>query len=532
MKTEFSQSIELSSTPLKMTENRLCRRKGAPLLKIRSHTILKLLAVLALSLFLVTDSQAQFSFSSTSAIRSGELPGADSSAITSYYSDASLSYLHSWFNVGVRVEGFSSPDLKSPIPSLNFKYGKVRQFWGEASKGWAELRVGHFYETFGNGLLLRGFELPGFVYEDRTERLRHRVIQDVRGARLALNPGRFSILLIAGEPSEALRSPENKERYEGQLWGAQASVDLPGAVTIGGAYLEFESEKVQGRQQTNAYATRFMNWSSDDLLRKIGFGALSSDFRLEYATEQGTGAFGNLDEEKPQAFYAANNITIGAFGLSSEYKNYRRFETHFNDLPAVIRESPQLLLNRATHAIEATNQEKGYQFEAFWAPVSEILVTGNYTLAKTYFGSSPNRFNSLFRQRLLLLEWLKGDWTTSTFFETGEEQVLDQQSRITAGVGLEKALTDNLTIGGDFQWQEIEPSKNPIFPSRYKNLYYALRFSGWQNTALAFNVERTSRGQKSQERFCSRTSVASFKSGVPMSHGGLRQGNLKARAHG
>lgn len=439
------------------------------------------------------NASAQLSIRSLSTARDGKLfqTFSDEQSRASFYTDIQSEFQREWFLTGVRLEGFNSPDLRALNAALQEKYFRFSQFFAEARWDWGYARLGNYYETFGRGILLRGFELPGLIYESFTARNQKRVIQDFFGQAISLQPGPVSIKILNGKPIDPLHDPENRtvERELGRLTGAEIKFALPGGLSLGGAYLEhrdeindpFSPETLIKKKRV--YATRFLQWSAGEWLEKAGLGSAAANFAFEYATGQGSGEFGHFDADVPYGFYASGNFTWNSFGLSLEYKDYNDFNLVFNDPPATIRENTEALLNRATHTLEAQS-EKGYQIEFYYSPAFQTRVVANYTLARNFFDFG---IRQLFQERYLGFEFNGDPWAVQFFADSGQDTQFGELVRFTTGVITSYHLASGPTLTVDMQWQGIRPE----FGNYYRNAYLSLKVQGWKNFTFAISGEQT-----------------------------------------
>ena len=63
------------------------------------------------------------------------------------------------------------------------------------------VEVGHFYETIGNGLLLRAYEIKSGVLEDRIYRVKQGFYKDIYGGTWRLSGKWGSVKVLAGTVS-------------------------------------------------------------------------------------------------------------------------------------------------------------------------------------------------------------------------------------------------------------------------------------------------------------------------------------------
>ncbi len=440
---------------------------------------------LAIVLFILPQiALAQLSLQSLSQISYGKLPRATRGAdLPTYYNHLSMEYRrNSFLNdelgllAGARLQSFSSPELNSPFS--NESYNKFSQRYVEASWRWVNVRAGNSFAIIGRGMVLRSFELPGFLYEDPQLRQRHSVIRDVDGWKISLSPGPFEVMAISGKPVDPLRTPSDKSRRSGEVRGGQASVRLPGNVRVGGVYLEFRE------RQNVPLATRFLQFSLKPILTTLGIREFDADFYTEYATVQGRNGFGKFDANHPYAFYFSGTLASGVWGASFEYKDYRDFAFGINDPPSLVRENAEVLLNRATHVLLA-EAERGIQAEISFAPAPAWRIIANYSNAENDI--DENLPVTRYHEALLAVEWFRETITAKIFIDGSRDDLLFEKDRLTSGVAADYHFTSDLTLGADVQGQRMRR-----LDYEFTNYYAALRFGGWKNLSLSVQMERSS----------------------------------------
>ena len=435
---------------------------------------IEVILFLSLLLFSVSKSTfAQLSVQTLSSVRHGKLPNSREGKIPTYYSDMIVEYRYKWFLAGARGEGFNSPDLKN-------KYDHISQRYLEFSYSWINARIGNVYGIFGKGLILRGFELPGFIYESQAFRTQQRVIRDFDGIKVELNPGPVSVTFINGKTIQPLLPPTFEDRRFGDLTGAQGRLSLPGSVMLGTAYLKHKTTF------ETKILTRFLSWNADNLFEKLGSDDLTFDLYAEYATE-GNKGFGKFKSDDPHALYMTGNFTWDIFGASIEYKDYHKFDFGINDPPPLVRENTEVLLNRSTHVLNAFAEE-GYQFEFYLYPFSSARFVANYSIARNKFSKT---FSPIFQERYVGFEFIGDPWSVRAFFDNGEDGIVSEVKRITTGFAPDYSFSSGTTIGLDFQWQKIQRASQPFFDYQLTNFFSAFKIQDWHNLSFAINSERS-----------------------------------------
>ena len=87
----------------------------------------------------------------------GNLPDYNPSNRSSLYNQLNLKYFSEKIGIGIRAEYFNSDEQIQ-------HYGKIQQKFIRYQDNALEIQIGNFYETLGQGLLLRSYEVPGVIY--------------------------------------------------------------------------------------------------------------------------------------------------------------------------------------------------------------------------------------------------------------------------------------------------------------------------------------------------------------------------------
>ncbi len=104
----------------------------------------------------------------------GNLPYTDPGDLSAHYDQLNLGYRYKGLKATLRYEHFLSQNEGSSYTSLS-------QFQVQYRKDKLELKVGNFNETLGNGLLVRGYEIAGSVFEEEAYRTRYGFYRDMLG---------------------------------------------------------------------------------------------------------------------------------------------------------------------------------------------------------------------------------------------------------------------------------------------------------------------------------------------------------------
>ncbi|MBD3237464.1 MAG: hypothetical protein GF330_12230 [Candidatus Eisenbacteria bacterium] len=241
---------------------------------------------------------------------------ADSSRAASYLNDFDLQYAQGPWFIGVRLE-LDEEDRYDPERLLEIK----RRF-AEYRDETINVRAGHFYATFGRGLLLR-------AQEDETVRLD----RDIDGLYGAV---RWSALDGQG----FIGRPRNDESYmrEDLLSGAAFGVRPHRSLRLGGGYVRYDAA-----DPLDADASADDAHLGRPLEELVGAnlqwtrGPIDALFEGARRYRRGEidprGGWRGTDEEDGEAYYGSVTIGVPGYTVLLEGKDYLRFDPDYSTLP-------------------------------------------------------------------------------------------------------------------------------------------------------------------------------------------------------
>lgn len=169
--------------------------------------IRKFLLLWFLSGWFCTEANAQLSGQNLMEYQYGKLPGEDGNFFSTIYDRALLNYSYKGFISGVTLEQFYTPYSSRNYTKLN----QVRLYYYSKS---FEIKVGNYYETLGRGILMRSYEIPGAILEDKSYRSRNYFHRDLLGASAKLRYKNLTAKVLYGKPLNNVLPPtfDAKER--------------------------------------------------------------------------------------------------------------------------------------------------------------------------------------------------------------------------------------------------------------------------------------------------------------------------------
>ena len=398
-----------------------------------------------LSGLFIAEANAQLSGQNLMEYQYGQLPDEEGTSFSSIYDRALLNYSFKGFTAGVTLEQFYTPYNSRNYTRLN----QVRFYYYSKS---LEIKVGNYYETLGRGILMRSYEIPGAILEDKSYRSRHYFHRDLLGASLKLRYKNLTTKVLYGKPLNNVLPPtfDAKERRLDEIVAIQPEYTVKNQL-IGGAlmYLKNSTEK-------SLFA---MANASGNMFSFLSYYA-------EYARKVSA----HTENDTPVAFYGNLNLSFDAFGLSAEYKEYINFllGSGFNEPPALVKEHSYKVLNRSTHVMQPQN-EKGFQFESFIRFQNESVLTLNHTLAINDFGT-VYKFREYFSEYAFSVKEIA---EMKLFADLAQDPFKLEEDRISSGVYSDLKIGSGKSLNLSVEFQTFNRSGNSV-----QNQVYSIGYAG------------------------------------------------------
>ena len=324
--------------------------------KLRSISVITLLCISSISAI------AQFRGSNLAEFQLGNIPGEEPHDQSSLYDQLNLSYRYKSLSVSTRVEYYSlSSDTES-------NYTKLSQYKASYNSKWVTLDVGHIYSSLGRGLLMRNYEIPSSIYEDRSYRVRHGFYKDMHGFQARFKSKYVNVKLMRGNTLTVDLPPtlDEDDRRTDLVEGAEIDGNYKGQ-TLGLIMMRHHN----GGNKSN-YASVYYNGVVSNF---TFYGELAQ--RIDSAQN----AF-NFAPSESFGGYVGISFDKNSFGLSLEYKTYNNFAigNGVNDPPTLVKEHSSRLLNRSTHVPLLLN-EKGIQAELYYMFGNGDMLSFNHALS-------------------------------------------------------------------------------------------------------------------------------------------------------
>ena len=163
---------------------------------------------LLLILLFTAPISAQITITGLTEMQRGEVPGSDSTAISTAYNQVNIDFTQKGLQAGLRAEVYNTWGADRETYQITQKYAR----WNH---GAARVEIGNYYAILGRGLTLRAFELPGVVLESTLYRLRYAPAQDLEGATASWTGNRVEAKALIGRSalSDIPQAPKPAPRH-------------------------------------------------------------------------------------------------------------------------------------------------------------------------------------------------------------------------------------------------------------------------------------------------------------------------------
>ncbi len=363
----------------------------------------------------------------------GNLPDNEPAALSTHYDQLNLGYRYKGLKASLRYEHFFSQNEES-------SYYQPTQFQVQYRKEKLELKVGNFNETLGNGLLVRGYEIAGSVFEEEAYRTRYGFYRDVLGFSAKYSGDIWYFQALRGKSLINTLPPTlpSEERRIDLVEGVETGITLY-AQTLGMILM----------RNSNPFDTDLFY---SLLFSGSVFSLFSYNFEFAHDISSPLPLVG-LDENSKYGIYGSLSFNLGSFGLSFEYKNYHNMliGSGISDPPTAVREHKYKVLNRSTH-VPLLDDESGIQLEGYYTFANNQHLVFNYTRAFNEL-YRDYRFNEVF----LEYSFYAGNKNNVTLFaDYSSDEFESEDSRYAAGAVWDYAITGPWSAQLHVEYQYIE----------------------------------------------------------------------------
>ncbi|MGB1890047.1 MAG: DUF6029 family protein [Candidatus Latescibacterota bacterium] len=425
--------------------------------------------------------EAQLRLSSLSEMQIGNLPERKPRDLRTLYHQFNLGYSLDHLRIGVRSEAFGSSESGR-------SYGEILQRFITYRRANFQATLGHFYTIVGSGLLAHAFELPGVITEQRGSRRRYQIVRDLDGIHLRYGLPWGRIQLLRGAPVNSDLPPGLKgvNRRQGTIQGGTLTLQPRSYLDTELSLLDYDTG--EERELGLALGARLR---LETLLSSLGLDGIYADLYGEYARRNpDSEPIFSMSRDRSRALYLSSTITVGAWGLSLEFKDYRNFAlTQINNPPPLIREHSAYLLNRITHDL-LPDDERGFQGELSYATAGGYVLTANWTHAVRQL--APGRADDRSLSELFLqLNAPLGDFIEAQFFvDVNRNQILDDQRHRIVGTLWNWSINTHYSLDLDVQFQDVD-RRFGVSEYPYSNLYLNFAAHRTSGISAALSIERS-----------------------------------------
>lgn len=415
--------------------------------------------------FLSGEVFSQFRGNNLMELQAGNVPGDNPADLITHYNRLNLLYTYKNIRGSLRYEHFLHPEQ-------NKDYHRLSQFNLNYRNKGLELKVGHFNETLGNGILLRSYEIPGSVFEDQAYRVKQGFYRDLKGIAASYDHRFFKIKIVRARSLLNLFPPtfDEKERRP----------DLSEALQIESRVLKQNIGIMLMRNHNTGRREDFSSVFLKGLIKNFSYN-------FEFARQLDDPAFFKLEDASSWGFYGSLNYSFSSTGISLEYKDYHNIfiGSGISDPPTLIREQSYRVLNRSTHVPELTD-ESGWQFEAYQSFSNGNMLTLNYAWTK----------NQLFRDFVFQEYFLEYEMrfrnydVLRLFIDYSKDPLRLEDHRYSGGFLVESYFGSSLGASFQFEYQYFE--RELLEKQTVNNLVFFSSLYSPSAWSIGINVEASS----------------------------------------
>lgn len=422
------------------------------------------------------NAQIKFRGSNIMEYQLGNLPNLNPDYQSALYDQLNLALRFKEFGLDARVEQYY------PSFGEDSDYTKLSQLTFQYKSDLLDVEIGNLYGSFGRGLLLRTYEIPGSIWETRGYRVRYGFYRDLLGASLKFNINNWEIKAIRGEVLDVTLPPtigEDQERRPDLVEGFQTSYRFSNQ-SVGVVLIRHitEDQADPNTSDPGKYLSLFYDGVVFDKLTVYG----------EVAKQLGNEvSIGNFTDEAAYGGYVGLSFYFLNFGGSVEYKDYHNFSlgTGMNDPPTLVKEHSYRTLNRSTH-VPVLTDENGYQVEVYWSLENGSIVTFNTARSKNEI--SADRV-PVFQEYFLEYQFYPGDKSSAKLFvDYAKDPFVNEVNRYATG-GYVDLQHNKLSSTVELEWQYIQ--RETSVSNQFSNYYLAYTLSKASKYSVSAVTELT-----------------------------------------
>jgi hypothetical protein len=239
----------------------------------------------------------------------------------------------------------------------------------EGRSGDFTARGGHYFSTFGRGLVLRSFEEASLEHDTSLD-----------GIITEYEPGKAAFAGLAGEASERVSDVRTNTH---RVRGGRVQTWLGSRVSIAASGLDRSATLVDEEIELPDSLSRFSDYVvGAETEAWLGPVSIAGEFAYRDGDYYPKLKRGDRDGH---GFYLTGTFNNDWSTLLAEYKNYYRFENYLINPPTCVKDHIWILMNRATHQVDL-DDERGFLTEATLMPGMDLQLTGGASESRTRNG--------------------------------------------------------------------------------------------------------------------------------------------------
>ena len=363
----------------------------------------------------------------------GNLPYSDPSDLSTHYDQLNLGYRYKGLKASIRYEHFLSQ-------IEDRSYFNISQFQVQYRQDKLELKVGNFNETLGNGLLVRGYEITGSVFEAEGYRTRYGFYRDLLGFSAKYSGDIWYFQALRGKSLVNTLPPTvpQEDRRVCLVEGMETGISL-----------YYQSLGVILMRNSNPF--------EKDYFYSLLFsgsvpGIVSYNFEYAHNLAEDIPLFAQTDLSR-YGLYGSLSFNLGSFGLSFEYKDYHNLliGTGISDPPTTIREHKYKVLNRSIHVPQLVD-ESGIQLEGYYTFKNHEHLVVNYSRSLNQFWQ-----DFVFSEFFVEYSFYPGRKNNLTLFaDYASDQFKSENTRYATGAVWEYSLVGSWSTQIHLEYQYME----------------------------------------------------------------------------
>lgn len=361
-------------------------------------------------------------------VQYGKLPTESADPFPSIYDRGEISYKKKGFRAEATIEEYwTTFDDRSYLNLAQARLAYKNKTWN--------IQLGNFYETLGNGVLLRSFEFPGALLEDLGFRSRGYFHRDMLGGSVTYKNKKMTLQVLHADVLNNTLPPtfDRQDRRIDLVSAVSSSFKYTKGHQAGLIFMRRAEPNLQGIATDPDY------YISGHAKGKIVTGL---NYFGEYAFSPGSDSW---------ALYGGISGFTGKFSYSVEYKNYQDFfvGSGINEPPAGVKQQTYRVLNRSIHVTDP-EEETGYQLDLFYNFDDGTILNFNHSLAKNPFGNESTTFRQYF---LEIQSSLNEGVDYKAFIDYSQDPFKRENNRFSIGLYTDIKLKEKIRLLPEFEYQ-------------------------------------------------------------------------------